>query len=93
MEQLTRRQAQVLAFIKKAVEDNGYTPTLVEIATHFDFSSPNAAADHLKALACVARLLRDPGLVAALRATRNGDALYSLMAQQSKPHAACTIGA
>lgn len=51
--------------------------------------APEASgADHLKALACVARLLRDPGLVAALRATRNGDALYSLMAQESKPHAA-----
>ncbi len=51
--------------------------------------APEASgADHLKALACVARLLRDPGLVSALRATRNSDALYSLMARQSKPHAA-----
>ena len=51
--------------------------------------APEAAgADHLKALACVARMLRDPGLVTALRATRNSEGLYSLMEQRSKPHAA-----
>ena len=51
--------------------------------------APEASgADHLKALACVARLLRDPGLVSALRATRNSEALFSLMAEQSKPYAA-----
>lgn len=51
--------------------------------------APEASgADHLKALACVARILRDPGLVTALRATRNSEGLYSLMEQRSKPHAA-----
>lgn len=51
--------------------------------------APEASgADHLKALACVARELRDPGLVASLRATRNTEGLYSLMEQRSKPHAA-----
>ncbi len=48
----------------------------------------SSGADHLKALACAARLLRDAGLVATLRATRDDDALYSLIAQRSKPHAA-----
>ncbi len=47
-----------------------------------------SGADHLKALACAARMLRDPGLVATIRATRDHDALYSLIAQRSKPHAA-----
>ncbi len=51
--------------------------------------APEASgADHLKALACVARALRDPSLVTALRATRNSEGLYSLMEQRSKPHAA-----
>jgi PTS system nitrogen regulatory IIA component len=31
----------------------------------------SSGADHLKALACAARLLRDAGLVATLRATRD----------------------
>lgn len=51
MELLTRRQAQILRFIQDAIEENGYPPTLVEIARAFRFRSPNAAADHLKALA------------------------------------------
>ena len=51
MEPLTRRQAQILRFIQDAIEENGYPPTLVEIARAFRFRSPNAAADHLKALA------------------------------------------
>ena len=51
MEPLTRRQAQILEFIKDAIEDNGYPPTLAEIAGHFGFRSHNAAVDHLKALA------------------------------------------
>ena len=51
MHQLTSRQAQILRFIQDAIEENGYPPTLVDIARAFRFRSPNAAADHLKALA------------------------------------------
>ena len=51
MEQPTRRQAQILDFIRDAIEGNGYPPTLAEIAGHFGFRSHNAAVDHLKALA------------------------------------------
>ena len=47
-----------------------------------------SGADHLKALACAARLLRDPATVATIRATRDATALYSLIAQQVQPHAA-----
>ncbi|MFY9629552.1 MAG: PTS IIA-like nitrogen regulatory protein PtsN [Methylocystis sp.] len=48
----------------------------------------SSGADHLKALACAARMLRDPGMVATIRATRDAGALYSLIAQRSQPHAA-----
>jgi PTS system nitrogen regulatory IIA component len=47
-----------------------------------------SGADHLKALACAARVLRDPAIVATIRATRDSSALYSVIAQTSKPHAA-----
>ena len=51
--------------------------------------APEASgADHLKALACVARVLRDAPLVSAVRATRDNAALYSLIEQRSTPHAA-----
>jgi nitrogen PTS system EIIA component len=39
----------------------------------------NAGADHLKALALIARALRIPGLAAKLRATRDPSALFSLL--------------
>ena len=39
----------------------------------------SAGADHLKALAMIARVLRDPNLAAQLRATRDASALYSLL--------------
>jgi PTS system nitrogen regulatory IIA component len=48
----------------------------------------SAGADHLKALACAARMLRDNAIVSTIRATRDPSALYSLIASESKPHAA-----
>jgi nitrogen PTS system EIIA component len=39
----------------------------------------NAGADHLKALALIARALRAPGLAAKLRATRDPSALFALL--------------
>jgi PTS system nitrogen regulatory IIA component len=39
-----------------------------------------AGADHLKALARVARLLRDPDVVQKLRESRDAEALYSVLA-------------
>jgi PTS IIA-like nitrogen-regulatory protein PtsN len=40
-----------------------------------------AGADHLKALARVARVLREPGLVERVRATRDATALYAIMTE------------
>src|SRR6478752_2288823 len=40
-----------------------------------------AGADHLKALARVARVLREPGLLDRIRATREATALYAVMTE------------
>ena len=48
---LTARQAQILALIRKAIANTGAPPTRVEIAAELGFRSPNAAEDHLRALA------------------------------------------
>jgi PTS system nitrogen regulatory IIA component len=48
----------------------------------------SAGADHLKALACAARMLRDTTIVSMIRATRDPSAVYSLIASEMKPHAA-----
>jgi PTS system nitrogen regulatory IIA component len=51
--------------------------------------APEAAgADHLKALARVARILRDRSAAAKLRATRDADALYAILTQEPTSHAA-----
>lgn len=48
---LTDRQQQILDFIRQAVTRTGFPPTRAEIAQALGFRSPNAAEDHLKALA------------------------------------------
>ena len=48
----------------------------------------NAGADHLKALALIARALRDPARAAKLRKTRDPAALFSLLTQEQTSHAA-----
>lgn len=42
-------------------------------------SPPDAGADHLKALACVSRALRDRALTAKLRGARSEDALFAVL--------------
>ncbi len=51
MQKLTSRQAEILDFIKSYLEENGFPPTRAEIAKELGFRSPNAAEEHLKALA------------------------------------------
>ncbi len=51
MEELTSRQAEVLAYIRAHLAETGYPPTRADIANALGFRSPNAAEEHLKALA------------------------------------------
>jgi nitrogen PTS system EIIA component len=48
----------------------------------------SAGADHLKALARMARLLRDPSVTAKLRAARDVSALYAVLSEETTSHAA-----
>ena len=50
MEELTRRQAEILELLRTHLEETGFPPTRAEIAAHFGFGSPNAAEEHLRAL-------------------------------------------
>ena len=47
-----------------------------------------AVADHLKALARVARMLREPGIHERIRSARDASALYAVLTQDSEPQAA-----
>lgn len=67
MLKLTPRQAEILAFIKHCLDDNGYPPTRAEIAHALGFKSPNAAEEHLKALARKGAIEMTPGASRGIR--------------------------
>jgi len=51
MIKLTKRQSDVLETIREFISETGFPPTRAEIAGRLGFKSPNAAEEHLKALA------------------------------------------
>lgn len=51
MEKLTARQSQILDHIRQHIVETGFPPTRMDIANTFGFRSPNAAEEHLRALA------------------------------------------
>ena len=50
MARLTKRQSEILDFIRDQFESEGDAPTVREIAEEFGIRSTNAVVDHLKAL-------------------------------------------
>ncbi|GAB3272073.1 transcriptional repressor LexA [Parahaliea aestuarii] len=67
MEQLTRRQQQVLDIIRSHIGDTGYPPTRADIARELGFKSANAAEEHLKALARKGAIEIIPGASRGIR--------------------------
>jgi repressor LexA len=63
---LTERQQQILEFIREFQQARGISPSRAEIQDHFGFASPNAVADHLKALERKGALQRDANTARAL---------------------------
>ena len=60
MEGLTRRQEQVLDFIRESVRVNGYPPTVREICSKLGLSSPSTVHAHLANLERLGLIKRDP---------------------------------
>lgn len=58
---LTRRQGEVLDFVRKERSRKGKVPSTREIQRHFGFASQTAAVNHLKALERKGCLRRLPG--------------------------------
>ena len=50
MEALTAKQQEILTLIRQAIETTGLPPTRAEIAEAMDYSSHNAAEEHLRML-------------------------------------------
>jgi repressor LexA len=67
MSDLTPRQSQVLHLIRQTLRETGMPPTRAEIASHLGFRSPNAAEEHLRALARKGCLELVPGSSRGIR--------------------------
>lgn len=63
---LTNRQAEVLAFIRNFIADEGYPPTLRDIGRHFGITV-NAIICHLRALERKGHITRKAGMSRAIR--------------------------
>ncbi len=57
---LTKRQAEILGFIRTHIQYSGFPPTISEIQEQFSFKSPNAVQEHLKALVRKGQIRRNP---------------------------------
>ena len=64
---LTPRQQEILDFIRNNLEVFNVPPTRAEIAGAFGFASPNAAEDHLRALAKKGAITLEPGSARGIR--------------------------
>lgn len=67
MNKLTARQAEILDLVKTHIAETGYPPTRADIARELGFKSPNAAEEHLKALARKGALEIVPGTSRGIR--------------------------
>ncbi len=67
MKTLSQRQQEVLEFIRVKQQEEGFTPTLREIAAAFRFRSPNAALCHVQALVAKGFLKSLPGRARTLQ--------------------------
>jgi len=72
MKTLTERQQEILDFIRQRQESEGMAPTLREVATHFRFSSVNAALAHVQALLAKGVLKRVPRRARSLQVVDAG---------------------
>ena len=61
MIKLTSRQEEILQYIKEYLQETGFPPTRSDIAKKMGFKSPNAAEDHLRALARKGAIEMIPG--------------------------------
>jgi repressor LexA len=64
---LTKRQSDILGFIQKVLLNNGYPPTLREIAAHFKIKSSRTVFDHVVSLEKKGYVKRDRGKNRGLR--------------------------
>jgi repressor LexA len=64
---LTKKQSEILQYITKCLQEQGYPPTIREIAERFSLESTGTVRDHLKALTDKGFIKRIPGVSRGLK--------------------------
>lgn len=85
MVKLTARQQQILDLLRDAISTTGFPPTRAEIAAQLGFSSPNAAEEHLRALARKGVIELTPGASRGIRLVDNDSSANSAPRQFTLP--------
>jgi len=70
---LTRRQKEILDFVSGFIDREGYSPSMEEIAGHFQFASLNSVFKHLGSLEARGYLRRDPNRARSIELSRRDD--------------------
>jgi repressor LexA len=70
---LTRRQREIYDYLAEFIEDNGYAPSLEEIADRFRLSSVATVHEHLENLESKGAVRRDPHKSRAIELTQPAD--------------------
>lgn len=78
MRPLTPRQSEVLELIRQTIDATGMPPTRAEIAEKLGFRSPNAAEEHLKALARKGHIEMLPGTSRGIRIVQQEEEIEGL---------------
>ena len=73
MENLTKRQKEIIDFIQSFIESHDYAPSYREIAEHFQLGSVATVADHLENLEEKGYLTKDPNEARSLQLTPRWD--------------------
>jgi repressor LexA len=72
MDELTRRQNEILNLIRRQIEKTGLPPTRADICEALGFKSPNAAEEHLRALEAKGVIEMTPGVSRGIRLVAQG---------------------
>lgn len=86
MTKLTKRQQEILQLIQSHISATGSPPTRAEIAKAMGFRSPNAAEDHLKALARKGAIELVPGTSRGIRLPGNISGIPIVKVDRLGPH-------
>lgn len=60
MDNLTEKQREVMRYLSDFIGENGYSPTLQQIADNFGWTSRTAAQNHLHALERKDKVFKTP---------------------------------